>query len=291
MTASASTLIVNETGPATSAVALLQQTTATVYDAMGNVTATTDALGRVTAATYDALGEEITGSRGQIVNSVSTDPGYSTTTSTSTSHWTFRNLAPDSQYTYAVYVYSTTTLSGTGWESGYSVSGGGTPYWATTPTGTPLGANWYYLGIVASASAATLVVNHSESSAAGAVCIIEQTTATVYDAAGNVASTTDALGNTTSFQYDSMGDQVAVIEPPPAAGDNRPIVRSVYDADGQLVQSIDALGNSTEYHYDALGQQDLVTLPQPGAGRPSRKGKPRTMPTATSPPRSTPWAE
>ncbi len=79
-----------------------------------------------------------------------------------------------------------------------------------------------------------------------------------------MASTTDALGRMTTYEYDLRGNQVAVIQPLPGTGNaGPPVTRSVYDADGNLVQSVDALGDSTEYRYDALGQQDLVTQPQP----------------------------
>ena len=87
---------------------------------------------------------------------------------------------------------------------------------------------------------------------------------------GRVAfSTTDALGRTTTYQYDVMGRQVAEIAPAPGGGNNTQAVTSrLYDADGNLVQSIDVLGNSTEYHYSALGHQDLLTQPGTAQGLP-----------------------
>ena len=130
---------------------------------------------------------------------------------------------------------------------------------------------WYDLGSVTLSSSDTtssLTVTDSGDLPL-AVSLTQMTSQTAYDSTGNVASTTDALGRTTTYQYDVMGRQVAKIAPAPGGGNNSQAVTSeLYDADGNLVQSIDSLGNSTEYHYSALGQQDLVTQPGTAQGLP-----------------------
>ena len=46
-----------------------------------------------------------------------------------------------------------------------------------------------------------------------AVCLLQQTSATAYDAAGNVSSRTDALGNFTTYAYDDLGQKIKDAEP------------------------------------------------------------------------------
>ncbi len=100
-----------------------------------------------------------------------------------------------------------------------------------------------------------------------------------FDSQGNVSSTTDALGNsssagydtsnnltsqtmtvsgqplTTSYTYDSFGDVQTATDP---AGDTTSFA---YNATGQPITSTDALGNTTYYGYDANGNLTSTTSP------------------------------
>ena len=96
-----------------------------------------------------------------------------------------------------------------------------------------------------------------------AVCLVQQTSETAYDAAGEVAAIEDARGNVTNYRYDAMGRVAATILPDPD-GDGplgQAVTQYVYDANGNLQQSIDALGNTTWHFYDALNRQIYVTNP------------------------------
>ena len=71
----------------------------------------------------------------------------------------------------------------------------------------------------------------------------------VYDPAGNVASTTDALGRITRYVYDSRNRCIATIQP------DGSIVRTQYDGGSRVVGTTDALGNTTRYEYDKVGRK------------------------------------
>jgi len=83
----------------------------------------------------------------------------------------------------------------------------------------------------------------------------------IYDAAGNLTSTTDANGNTTSSEYDVFNRLVATTD---AEGNKTSLV---YDLAGQLVASIDALGRAVYSTYDDRGRVRLERTTDPdGAG-------------------------
>jgi RHS repeat-associated protein len=69
----------------------------------------------------------------------------------------------------------------------------------------------------------------------------------------NVASTTDALGHTTSYGYDALYRKVSLTD---AAGQQ---TRLTYDATGNLTSLTDPSGNATRYSYDALNRETSDT--------------------------------
>jgi YD repeat-containing protein len=74
---------------------------------------------------------------------------------------------------------------------------------------------------------------------------------------GRVISETDPLGIVTAFEYDSLGNVLAVISAQ-GTSDER-IVRSEFDGNNRLVSDIDGEGYRTEYSYDGLGNRTKVT--------------------------------
>ena len=75
---------------------------------------------------------------------------------------------------------------------------------------------------------------------------------THYDAYGRVSSTTDASGQTTSYQYDAMGRQTAVIQPAITV-DNH----SSNTSDPTTLR----VTPTTNYEYDSLGRQTATIAP------------------------------
>lgn len=89
-----------------------------------------------------------------------------------------------------------------------------------------------------------------------------------------VTSTTDPLGNTTTYEYDKAGRRTAVVAPNGARTetvyDDRGrvvqitdalggVTQTVYNLDGTVQKTIDALGHETTFTYDGEGRQVQVT--------------------------------
>lgn len=88
-----------------------------------------------------------------------------------------------------------------------------------------------------------------------------------YDAFGQLASTLDELGRTSSSNYDRLGrlSRVtgAAYTPPGTVSTVQPTSSQRHDALGNVVEVIDRLGNATRYTYDRLNR--VVTRDAPGA--------------------------
>ncbi|MEM6472621.1 MAG: RHS repeat-associated core domain-containing protein, partial [Planctomycetota bacterium] len=90
-----------------------------------------------------------------------------------------------------------------------------------------------------------------------------------YDVMNQLTEFTDALGNVTSYTYDSRSRLATTTLPDPdgVGSQTASVTTLAYDAAGRLSTITDALGYVTTYGYDAAGRQTSVTLPDPdGAG-------------------------
>ena len=75
------------------------------------------------------------------------------------------------------------------------------------------------------------------------------TTQMERDGQYRLKSTTDALGNSVAYTYDSRGNKASVTD-----GEGK-TTRYVYDAQNRLIKVIGALSDTTQYIYNALGQR------------------------------------
>ena len=75
-----------------------------------------------------------------------------------------------------------------------------------------------------------------------------------YDAKGNLLTSTDPVGATTTFTYEPNFNQVATITDPKG---NATTIN--YDGNGNPLETIDALSNTTEMTYDSRGLLLSVT--------------------------------
>jgi YD repeat-containing protein len=93
----------------------------------------------------------------------------------------------------------------------------------------------------------------------GELLVVIRTQEWTYDAFGDVATYTDGDGNTTSYRYDDLNQQVS--QNLVVAGVGRETATS-YDAYGRVVSSTDALGAMTTYSYNETDRS--VTRIAPG---------------------------
>ncbi|MFG1954728.1 LamG-like jellyroll fold domain-containing protein [Micromonospora sp. NPDC048830] len=82
----------------------------------------------------------------------------------------------------------------------------------------------------------------------GGTPIAAAETSTVYDPLGQVESSTDRRGKTTTFEYDSLGNVAKVTNP---AGK---VTIAKYDKVGDLLETVDPTGAKTTATYDYLGR-------------------------------------
>ena len=100
-------------------------------------------------------------------------------------------------------------------------------------------------------------------------------TTNAYNADGQLASVTDARGNTTHYTYDPLGRRVAIqnalgqtttqtLDPSgrvtSTTDDDGLAVTNTYNANGQLIQSVQRGGITNDYAYDAAGRRTNVVL-------------------------------
>jgi YD repeat-containing protein len=79
-----------------------------------------------------------------------------------------------------------------------------------------------------------------------------------YDAADQLLTVTDTMGNVTSYTYDNMGRTLIVTQPDPdgAGGASAPVTSYTYDELGNMVTVADPLSHVTTYEYDMRYRQD-----------------------------------
>jgi len=87
---------------------------------------------------------------------------------------------------------------------------------------------------------------------------MQQTSATTYDADEEVASTTDALGHTTTYTRDSFGRLLTTAQPAVSVPGTNTLVSPTtsysYDADGNTLTETDPDENVTTYGYDSFNR-------------------------------------
>ncbi|MDX1410114.1 MAG: hypothetical protein R3330_18315, partial [Saprospiraceae bacterium] len=89
------------------------------------------------------------------------------------------------------------------------------------------------------------------------------TTSYAYDVLGNLTTVTDAQGNRSTMQYDTLSRKISMHDPDMGEWSYE------YDANGNLIQQIDAKSQQIHYHYDALNrrlQKDYGSRKALGAG-------------------------
>jgi RHS repeat-associated protein len=76
----------------------------------------------------------------------------------------------------------------------------------------------------------------------------------VFDPRSLVHSSTDALNNTTTYDYDGAGRTVTVTSPDPGGGATIPFTTTTYDDNGNVKTVHDQTGHGPSYDYDAANR-------------------------------------
>jgi YD repeat-containing protein len=90
-------------------------------------------------------------------------------------------------------------------------------------------------------------------------CTLRGNVTRTVDSSGNLLSTTDDLGNTTSYTYDGSSNMVSASKPLNSSTTARTFY--TYNSFGEVLTSTDALGNTTTNSYDTHGNLLSVTSP------------------------------
>ncbi|MCA9047205.1 MAG: VCBS repeat-containing protein, partial [Planctomycetaceae bacterium] len=241
------------------------------YDAVGNVASTTDALGRTTSIAYDELNRRIT----------VTLPGPNTgdpTVSSSTEYDAFGNV--------------TATVDGAGHRTEHEYDALNRRTKTTLPAPDDGGAltspvlQWAYdeignvrfvtdaLGNITEYQYDNLGRKTTEILAdpdGAANPLTSPTSSFAYDLAGNLVSTTDALGRLTEYVYDDLNRRIEVKLPALSYNGSTVVAtqQTTYDAVGNVVTQTDTMGRTTQFEYDALNRRIKTTRPSPDGTAPA----------------------
>ncbi len=236
------------------------------YDSTGNRASETDPLGNTSKWTYNAQHETVT----------ETKPSGETTTITRDARGNPTEVsrpAPGGQTQTTKHTYDsagdmTSTTDPLGRQSTYTYDARGDRESETDPVGNKrtftydedshLTATVSPLGNVAGAEPAkfkTTLVLDAQGRVVETLNPLGHTVKTTYNAAGQIASLTDANGKVTTYAYDADNEPIKVTEP---NGDTR---ETEYDAADQAIAHIDGDHHKTTYVRDLLEQVTEVKDP------------------------------
>jgi RHS repeat-associated protein len=219
----------------------LGNVTTSVYDATGNRTSVTDANNKITSYTYDAAN--------RVLTETAPDTGVTSYTYDAVGN---KLTEKDPNNNTTTYTYdadnrlaSTTTPLGNKTTYFYDANGNLTK--EVEPRGNVQGANPDDYDTLSSYDAAGRMLTSSDP--------LGNTTSYTYDTVGNRTAVTDANNHTTSYAYDGQNRLQSVTAPGGAA------TTYAYDAAGNLLSSTDPNNHVTSYAYDAADRLTSKTLP------------------------------
>jgi RHS repeat-associated protein len=204
--------------------------TETIYNELGQQSASNDKLDRQTQMDYDA--------RGNLVKTTHPDG-------------TFQQTGYDAEGRRA------TSTDRAGNVTSYSYDDAGRLAKTTFADGTFSETAYDAAGRVASSTDATGTVTSYGYDAGGrrvnVTDALGNTSAYSYDPNGNQVAFTDALNRTTTYLYDELNRRVATVYPDSTQSS------TTYDALGRRLSETDQNGNTKAFGYDALGRLTSVT--------------------------------
>ena len=234
------------------------KTSTRTFDAMGNVLASTDPRGKTTTFTYNALSEPLT----------VTDPlGHATvkTYDAAGNLLTVKNALNKTVVTnsYGPYGLLSSSTNALGASTTYTYNTNGNVSGSTDPTGVGVSVSYDALGRATSATDAAGTTATTTYDAWGRAVAKGHpngtggtaSTGTAYLPTGQVLSTTDELGRSSTMAYDNAGKLASVTNP---RGD---VETYSYDAAGRRTSVTNGRGKTRTYVLDARGEVTSISLP------------------------------
>ncbi|MEV8097778.1 LamG-like jellyroll fold domain-containing protein [Kitasatospora sp. NPDC085879] len=228
-------------------------TTRYSYDTNGDTLSVTDASGAVHQATYDWLGRQVT--------STTLERYPTTQTITATSSYAATTGNP-----FGAHLASQTSAEGR--TTSYGYNGAGEVTSTTDPVGNITRYTYDFTGQRQKTTAPDgtwSTVDHradglpvSARSYDAASVLLAQSSRT-YDGVGNLLSTTDARGSTSTFTYDTTG--MLTSESQPVTAGTSITTTFGYDALGHRTRFTDGRGNAWKYTFNSWGMPESVIAP------------------------------
>ncbi|HVB44807.1 MAG TPA: LamG-like jellyroll fold domain-containing protein [Streptosporangiaceae bacterium] len=218
------------------------------YDTNGEQTSVTNQVGAQTQTTWDFLGRQLTST--QIVRQPSTTAYTTTNDYADTAGYRSSVTSPDgviTSYAYDAAGEPTSVTDGAGDSTTYGYDALGRRTVITLPDGTSQHVSYDEAGNT---------VGFSNENASGAP---QRSTSATFDANGNMTSSTDAMGYTTSYTYNALGLPTEQVQPVSSSSN---IVNTFgYDAAGNRTRYTDGNGNATIYTYNSWNLPESTILP------------------------------
>lgn len=236
------------------------------YDASGNLTSATDPAGVTTTMTYDAAHRMLTATdpRGGVLTNVYDSSGRVITQTDAMGRTTTLAYSPGA-----------TTITDPAGHVSFQRYAGLKLASTTNGYATPQAVTSTYVFDPATWRVASVTEPNGHA------------TVNTYDAMGNLLTSTDALGRTTSYTWDALNDETSVTDPtgvkttmtydaagnllsrstPLTATGQQSTTTLAYDPahPGDVIAVTDPLGNRTSVSYDANG--DIVSATDPAGDR------------------------
>lgn len=242
-------------------------TTATTYNAVGEVTSVTDPNGHTTSYGYDGDGNvtQATDSKGNVThcayngNNQQTKVTLPNGTTRSTTYDADGNTVSQTdpagnvtRYTYDALNRVTSMTDPLGQTTSYGYDAAGNRTSLTNPPGAVTTFSYDQaneLTNISYSSGTTPAVSYSYDADGRRVSMTDGTgtTSYSYDSDGRPSSVTNGAGSTVSYGYDAAGNMTTLTYP------NGKTVTRIYNSANQLTALSDWLGHKTTFGYDASG--------------------------------------